>query len=296
MLALTAMLLSACAPGPSTDLPDSSVPVETTTTSSTTTMSTTTSTTMTTTTTTTTIPLPASIDVVLSQPSPGDGTTLISGQVAPVEYLLTVENSGDAPSGQVVVTDRVDAPTTLVEQSASCGTTPNCTVEVTGSDIAWTIDEVAPRTTHALTFAASVDQELHRITSVSNTAAFTNVGTPGCVTATCTTARVTNPTEEFAITRGWVSPWNSVYWIGVNHFTANGWSTNDPAAEITYKWDCSPRHSCERLTDAYGRQVSFEFHWDDVENENWLLVLQATATQGERTLTETYLLPFRLDR
>ena len=286
-------LVAACAPAASPG-PGSGDPTSTTSSTTTSSTSTTTSTTSTTTT-TTAVPLPASIDVVLSQPSPGAGTTLISGQVAPVEYLLTVENSGDAPSGRVVVTDRVPSLTTLVENSASCGTTPNCTVEVIGSDIAWTIDDVAPRATHALTFTTLLDKNFGRGTSVSNTAAFTNVATPACATTACATATVTNPAEEFKLTKGWVSPRNSVYFSGINNFTTFGWSTNDPAAEISYKWDCSPSNLCELLTPENSLKSTFNFHWDDLENQNFILIVRGTATQGDRTLVEDFHLWFRVD-
>lgn len=60
-------------------------------------------------TTTTVAPSPVAVHVVLTQPSHGDRVRVIGGQSAPLEYVLTVTNSGDTPSGPIEVTDTPSA-------------------------------------------------------------------------------------------------------------------------------------------------------------------------------------------
>jgi uncharacterized repeat protein (TIGR01451 family) len=287
VLAGVGLLASACGPTPA--------PASTTTipTSSTTTIPT--SSTTTSSTSTTLAPRPASVEVVLSQLSPGTGTTVISGQAAPLGYLLTVTNSGDEPSGPVVVIDTVSAPTTLVADSVSCGATPDCTVAVDGATATWTLGDVTPGASHALTFAATVDQQLAGRTSVTNTASFTNVATPGCATPTCTTGPVTNAAEEFRFVSGAINPRNVVFYSGLNTFRPVGWTTTDPAATITLEWSCVPDYLCV-IADRVDDRVTFDFPWDEFENTNFRMTLKGTATQGGRTVTRTQHMDFNIIR
>lgn len=218
----------------------------------------------TTTTTTTAVPEPASVQVVLSQPSPGLDTTIISGQSAPLEYQLTVTNSGDEPSGPVVVTDTVAWPTTLIADSVSCETTPDCEVTVDGATTTWALGDIAPRSTHTLSFAAEVALTFGSATTITNSASFTNVATPGCTTATCSTAPLTNAAEEFNFSQpggGWITPGNVVFFSGLNSFRAGGWTTNDPEAELTYEWGCIPDYLCY-VTDQVEDRVTYNLVYD----------------------------------
>ncbi|MGB3412033.1 MAG: hypothetical protein WBA45_12645, partial [Microthrixaceae bacterium] len=153
--------------------------------------------------------------------------------------MLTVTNAGDEPSGPIVVTDTLDGKTTLVADSASCGSTPGCNVTTTprsgseGEGITWSITDVAPRTSHELTVSATVNS-LTANTNIKNLGFVTNVNTPNCATPTCASNVVTNPAEPFGFKPGggfW--PRNSVFYSGPSpEFSAARWELNDPDAEI----------------------------------------------------------------
>ena len=301
VISVLVSLVAACAPAPS---PEPGSPDPTTTTSTSTT-STTASTTTTTTTTTTTVPLPASIDLVLSQPSHGDGVKVIGGQSAPLEYVLTVTNSGDAPSGPIVVTDSEHRVTTLVTDSPSCGTTPGCSVVVAdaplnpwvGRAITWSIDDVAPRSSVELSFAATVDDQLEGFTSLVDQPYVTNVNTPNCTTPTCARNAVTNPVEPFRFEPGggfW--PRNSVFYSGPGYdLTAAGWETNDPEAEIvSYRYRCVPELLCQ-LGTPNEPTTSTYFLWDYWDHSFFTIYLTVTATRGDDTIIGANYMDFRLE-
>ena len=137
---------------------------------------------------------PASISVVKSEPAPGAGVTVTSGQAAPITYQLAITNSGGTASGAVTVTDAIPAGTTYVAASASCGTTPSCSVNFASGTVTWTLTSVAALTTGNVTFQATVNTNDANNSTISNHASFTDVMTPGCGTAaTCVTNTVTNP-------------------------------------------------------------------------------------------------------
>ena len=137
---------------------------------------------------------PASISVVKSEPAPGAGVTVTSGQAAPITYQLAIGNSGGTASGAVTVTDAIPAGTTYVAASASCGTTPSCGVNEAAGTVTWTLTSVAPLTTNNLTFQVTVNAGDANGSTISNQGSFTDVNTPGCGNAaTCATNTITNP-------------------------------------------------------------------------------------------------------
>jgi uncharacterized repeat protein (TIGR01451 family) len=137
---------------------------------------------------------PASITVTKSEPTPGAGTTVTSGQATAITYQLAVANSGGTASGSVTVTDAIPAGTTYVAASATCGTTPNCTAGFSAGTVTWTITSVAALSGPLnLSFQVTVNANDVNGSTISNQASYTNVMTPGCGTATCSTNTVTNP-------------------------------------------------------------------------------------------------------
>ncbi|MDQ6616777.1 MAG: cadherin-like domain-containing protein [Actinomycetota bacterium] len=130
---------------------------------------------------------PASVTVSKSGPSGN-----VTASVTTITYQLTVANSGGAPSGPVTITDAVPAGTTYVANSASCGTTLNCSVAFATNTVTWTLTSVAALSSSNLTFQTKVDASDPEGSSVSNSATFTNVMTPNCTTATCASNPVTN--------------------------------------------------------------------------------------------------------
>ncbi len=136
----------------------------------------------------------ASITVAKSEPTPGAGTTVTSGQATPITYQLAVTNSGGTGSAQVVVTDAAPVGTTYVAGSATCGSTPNCSVSFATGTATWTMTSVAATTTGTLSFQVTVNANDANGSTISNLANFTNIKTLGCGTAaTCATNTVTNP-------------------------------------------------------------------------------------------------------
>ena len=134
----------------------------------------------------------ASITVVKSA-SPAAGSTVTAGQVAPISYQLAVTNSGGTASTSVTVTDTIPVGTTYAPDTASCGTTPTCSVAVALGTITWTIGSVAPVSTENQTFQVTVDAADADASTITNTGFFTNLNTSGCVTPTCPTNTVTHP-------------------------------------------------------------------------------------------------------
>lgn len=237
----------------------------------------------------------ADVSVVLSQPSPGADTKLISGQVAPVTYELAVTNAGSAASGEVVVTNPIPAGTTLVVDSPSCGTATGCSVAAVDDAVEWTLSDVPTATTVTLTFSVTMNPDIGTIRTIISQATYTDQSRPGCDPTDCTTNPVTNPAEPWA----WVGtepgfiPGNVVFFSGINHFRAIPQLTNDPAATITYRYVCIPDYLCQIL-HAEGDQVTFNFIYDEFENTDLYKRVFATATQGDRQMERDFLRYFRL--
>ena len=94
----------------------------------------------------------------------------------------------------MTVTDAIPAGTTYVAASASCGTTPSCSVSVALGTVTWTLTSVAALSTNNLTFQVTVNAGDANGSTISNQGSFTDVMTPGCGNAaTCVTNTVTNP-------------------------------------------------------------------------------------------------------
>ena len=110
-----------------------------------------------------------------------------------VTYTLSATDSGTAATTPITLTDEVPAGTTYVPGSATCAGAPGCSVgEATGT-VTWSGVVVQPGTSHALalSFAVVVDRTDTTGEKITNTATFTNDGTPRCTTSTCSTNTVT---------------------------------------------------------------------------------------------------------
>ena len=108
---------------------------------------------------------------------------------------------------------------------------------------------------------------------------------------------MSNPAEPWAWldadTRTPVTPGNVVFFSGINTFQAHPKATNDPAATVTYQWSCMPDYLCIAL-EPEGNQHPYDFVWDEFENTDFVMFVEATATQGDRTLQLMSLNYFRL--
>ncbi len=110
-----------------------------------------------------------------------------------VTYTLRATDSGTAATTPVTLTDEVPAGTIYVSGSATCGGAPGCSfAEATGT-VTWTGVVVQPGSAHSLTvsFAVVVDKADTTGERITNTATFTNDGTPSCTTPSCATNTVT---------------------------------------------------------------------------------------------------------
>jgi uncharacterized repeat protein (TIGR01451 family) len=244
------------------------------------------------------------VSVEVSQPSPGAGTKVIGGQVAPVTYEWTVTNGHDAASEEVTVSNPVPAGTTLVAGSPTCGDANACSVEVVAGAVEWTLSELPAASSVSVSFAVTVNPELGSLTTVTNQAGFTVAGSPVCGDQPCATNSVLNPAEPWK----WIdakpvaiSPRNSIFYAGRNTFepvlrpSADvGTLTNDPAATVDLQWSCSPSDLC-LIEHTRGKNTMFNLVWDDVENQVWVMYLSATARQGDRTLFSYDTMWFNLD-
>lgn len=254
-------------------------------------------------------PTAAAVSVAVSEPSPGAGTKVIGGQVAPIAYQLAVANTGETASGEVTVSDPVPVGTTLVAGSPSCGTATDCTVATTDGVIHWTLAGLAAESATDLSFSVTVNSELGTTTSIDNVASFTAAG-QSCDTDPCTSNTVTNSAEPWAWTGAWVAPyapaasgavtidpWNSVFYDGLSPtFHAYTRLTNDPAATITVEWSCYPSQICLLLNDPHSRTMQFNFVRDPDDFQNWAMYVTATATQGTRTMTSEKFMEFSLEK
>lgn len=161
---------------------------------------------------------PASIEVTKSESTPGATDIVVAG--TDISYGLAVTNTGGFDSGSVTVTDHVPTGTTYV--SSMCGTSLGCTVGESAGLVTWVFDSVPAGTTEDVGLVVSVDAGDTDGSSISNTASFTNVNTPGCSTtsSTCDTNTVTNP---FGVVPSVVSPTS-----GATNVTA------DPLITVTF--------------------------------------------------------------
>ena len=110
-----------------------------------------------------------------------------------VTYSLKLLNSGTSLATHVTVTDTVPTGSTYVANSAACGGNPTCQVSESGGVITWSDLDVAPGAVNVvtITFQVTINTTDTNGEVVTNFAVFTNVGTPGCTTATCHTNTVT---------------------------------------------------------------------------------------------------------
>jgi len=143
---------------------------------------------------------PADISVTLAQ----------SGQIPvaagdTITYQLTVSNAGTTDSGQVTVTDALSYPSYYIDNSATCGSVPNCTVTLiplscpvsvtpcVGTTVVWTISAVAAGAT-GLVLSAEVGiggAGSSSTPSITDQASWTG---DGCTTSPgCSTNQVSDP-------------------------------------------------------------------------------------------------------
>ena len=128
---------------------------------------------------------------VVKSSTPSSGSVV--AHTARVTYTLRATDSGSAATTPVTLSDTVPAGATYVAGSATCGGVPGCRVSEHKGTLTWSGVVVEPGTTNAvsLSFAVVVDKSDPTGAKVTNTATFTNDGTPGCAASTCTTNTVT---------------------------------------------------------------------------------------------------------
>ncbi len=138
-----------------------------------------------------TVTNPVPVLSVVKSSTPASGSTVALGST--VTYGLTLTNSGTADATGITVTDAIPNGTTYVASSASCGGAPGCSVTEANNTVTWTGITVHPGTANAvaLSFQVTVNSNDTNGEVIPNFAVFTNVGTPGCTTATCDTNTVT---------------------------------------------------------------------------------------------------------
>ena len=140
------------------------------------------------------------INVVKSEPTPGNGQTVTAGQSAPITYSLSVTNAGSAVANDVTVTDVIPNGSTYVANSANLGGTFNSTTNTVSWDLASVpaaTNATTPGTAGPLTFQVTVNSSDANGSTITNQAAFTDVNTVNCTAATvqgmCLTNQVSNP-------------------------------------------------------------------------------------------------------
>ena len=178
-------------------------------------------------TTTTTVPgaPPAPILTATKSVSPASGSTVELG--ATLTYTVTLSNSGTGDATNVTVTDKIPAGTTYVPGSATG------TGSVSGGTVTWggvTVPAATGSTpgTVQLSFKVTVDRTDRNGQVVTNTAAFTNEGTPQCTTSTCKTDPVTNTVHVIAPTVASIPAQG-----GTSTTTASTTTTTAPSATTT---------------------------------------------------------------
>ena len=141
------------------------------------------------------------INVVKSEPSPGDGVTVTAGQTT-ITYKLAVLNFGAVPATSVGVTDTVPTGATYVPDSAG----PSgdfVSFDNTSGLITWNVPTVAAESGSVpgeedLTFKVTVNSADASGSTIVNQASFDNVNTPGCVPGSV--ANVTSGHRSVALT------------------------------------------------------------------------------------------------
>jgi uncharacterized repeat protein (TIGR01451 family) len=138
-----------------------------------------------------TVTNPIVILTVVKSSNPVSGSTVALGST--VTYSLLLTDSGTMAATNVTVTDTVPVGSTYVNNSATCGGEPTCTVTESAGVVTWSDINVAPGAANAVTITFQVTINTNDVNGqvISNVAVFTNEGTPGCTTATCHTNTVT---------------------------------------------------------------------------------------------------------
>ncbi len=138
-----------------------------------------------------TVDNPVAVLSAVKSSTPASGSTVALGST--VTYGLTLTNAGTADATGITMSDAIPNGTTYVASSATCGGAPGCTVTEANNTVTWTGITVHPGTANAvaLSFKVTVNASDTNGEVIPNFAVFTNVGTPGCTTATCNTNTVT---------------------------------------------------------------------------------------------------------
>jgi uncharacterized repeat protein (TIGR01451 family) len=129
------------------------------------------------------------INVVKSEPTPGNGVAVTAGNE--FLYHLELTNTGGADATNVVVNDPIPAGTIYVAGSA----TPPCALASTGDAVTCTLPDVLAGADDVFGFDVIVNADAFG--RISNQAAFTDVNTPNCTPGqtpgTCLTNTMSNP-------------------------------------------------------------------------------------------------------
>lgn len=142
------------------------------------------------------------VNVVKSEPTPGDGQTVTAGQSSAITYQLAVTNAGSADASNIVVTDAVPTGSTYVAGSA--GPAADAPIyDSTTNTITWTVPSVPAGTVSSpieLTFRATVDAADLNGSTITNVASFDCTPQQQLETSTrraavqmCSTNEVSNP-------------------------------------------------------------------------------------------------------
>lgn len=139
------------------------------------------------------------INVVKSEPTPGDGQSVTAGQSAPITYNLSVSNTGLQDATDLTVTDVIPAGATYVPGSANLGGTFDSTTHTVTWALATVpaaVDGVAG-VVEPLSFQVTVNASDANGSTITNQAAFSDVNTVNCTagaaSGTCLTNKVSNP-------------------------------------------------------------------------------------------------------
>lgn len=146
------------------------------------------------------------IDVVKSEPTPGNGKQVQAGmQQTPsnstITYNLLVTNSGSQDATDILVTDPIPAGATYVSGSAN----DNGNYDSTTNSVIWTVSvpgavDGEAGTFGPLSFQVTVNPSDANGSNINNQASFTDDNTPGCTQGpsqgSCLTNEVSNPVIE----------------------------------------------------------------------------------------------------
>jgi len=135
---------------------------------------------------------------VVKSADPVSGSTVARGST--ITYTLTLSNAGSGSASGVTVTDAVPAGTSYVAGSASCGSISGCVASESNGTLTWSGISVGPGSgTAAVTFQVTVDPGDANAQVITNVAQFSNEGTPGCSTPTCSTNETTHNVQTIAV-------------------------------------------------------------------------------------------------